>query len=168
MDFHDIEQIPQANYAVDVSLDSVEDTLARWAKYGLDLDPDFQRGYVWSYEQKVHYMEWILRGGRSGREIYFNHPEWMGGFKGTLVLIDGKQRLSAVRGFLRDEVKAFGHTCSEMGGVSGFEPSLRFCVFSFKTRKEVLKWYMSMNSGGSVHTDADLQKVRDLLAKEEG
>jgi hypothetical protein len=40
-------------------------------------------------------------------------------------------------------------------------------IAGLKTRKEVLEWYLNFNSGGSVHTEQELQKVRDLLAVED-
>jgi len=41
--------------------------------YGLNMNPDFQRGHVWSKEQQIAYVEYLLKGGASGRDIYFNH-----------------------------------------------------------------------------------------------
>ena len=29
----------------------------------LDLNPDFQRGHVWNYDQRVRYLEFIFQGG---------------------------------------------------------------------------------------------------------
>ena len=34
------------------------------------------------------------------------------------------------------------------------------------TRAEVLQWYLQINSGGIVHTDEELNKVRKLLRQE--
>jgi len=36
-------------------------------------------------------------------------------------------------------------------------------VNNLKTRKEVLQWYIEFNSGGTVHTDAEIQRVKKLL-----
>ena len=41
-------------------------------KYNLQLTPNFQRGYVWTEYQQIKYVEFILRGGKSGRDFYFN------------------------------------------------------------------------------------------------
>ncbi len=43
---------------------------------GLQLEPDFQRGHVWTLEQQSAFMEYFLRGGKSGRVIYLNKPSW--------------------------------------------------------------------------------------------
>ena len=34
---------------------------------------------------------------------------------------------------------------------------------SVKTREEVLSWYLDLNSGGTVHTEEELTKVRGLI-----
>lgn len=134
----------------------------------LDLDPDFQRGYVWTQEQKIRYIEYILRGGRSGRDLYFNCVGWQRGYEGPYVIVDGKQRLEAVMGFLNDKVPAFGHYRSEYTDklrLTG--PDFIWHVNNLKTRKEVLQWYIDLNSGGTVHTKDELERVRLLMAKED-
>lgn len=35
------------------------------AEAGLNLDPDFQRGHVWTARQQVKFIEFLLRGGRT-------------------------------------------------------------------------------------------------------
>jgi len=42
-------------------------------------------------------------------------------------------------------------------------PSFKFHVFKMQTRKEILKWYIAMNSGGSIHTKEEIDRVRRLL-----
>lgn len=37
----------------------------------------------------------MLRNPDSGKDIYLNHPNWMGSFKGNMVLVDGLQRITA-------------------------------------------------------------------------
>lgn len=54
-------------------------------------------------------MEYILRGGATGKDIQTNHPNWNGSMMGgPYVLVDGKQRLNAILGFLNNEFEVFG------------------------------------------------------------
>jgi hypothetical protein len=135
----------------------------------LDLNPDFQRAHVWTPEQQTSYVEYILRGGTSGKELYFNCPDYTGGSTvGPYVIVDGKQRLEAVRQFMRGEIPAFGYYRSDYSDSPNM-PTARFSwnIAGLKTRKEVLEWYLNFNSGGTIHTEQELQKVRDLLAVED-
>lgn len=52
-------------------------------------------------------VNFILKGGDSGRTLYFNCPGWMKDFKGPYVIVDGKQRLEAARKFVRNELSVF-------------------------------------------------------------
>lgn len=133
----------------------------------LDLNPDFQRGHVWTKEQQIAYVEFKLRGGTGGNIIYFNCVGWMHDFRGPFVLVDGLQRLTAVRRFITGEIKAFGQYVGEFIEPLRFSRAdFLFNVNNLETRAEVLQWYLEMNTGGTPHTDNELQRVRNLLMKE--
>jgi len=173
--YKNFSEIPQltkgAPYKVNMAWDYIEDWLRlenETAKgYSIDLDPSFQRVHVWDDVRRVRYVEYILRGGLSGKDLYFNHPNWMSSFKGTLVLVDGKQRLEAVRKFMNNEIPAFGTLLKDY---SGRLPMMK-CDFivnvnNLKTTAEVLQWYIDLNAGGVAHTDGEIEKVRVMLKKE--
>lgn len=106
MDYSDIQRFTRsASYTVDHQLGYLEQAIESYVQEdGLDLDPDFQRAHVWTEAQQIAFMEYLLRGGTSGRDIYTNCPGWqMGSRKGPYVLVDGKQRLTAVLRWLRSE-----------------------------------------------------------------
>jgi hypothetical protein len=130
----------------------------------LDLNPDFQRAHVWTTDQQISYVEYVLRGGLSGREIYFNCVGWMGSYKGPFVLVDGKQRLEAVSLFLRDELPIFGQTRrSDYTDRLPNEATFTFHVNNLPTRADVLRWYLEMNTGGTPHTREEIAKVEAML-----
>ena len=169
MKWSDIKEFPLINYTVDVSWITLDEWVEEETANGLILDPSFQRGYVWSEYQKVAYIEYQLRGGISGKDIYFNHPYWMESSRtteGTLELVDGKQRLNAVREFMNNEIRAFGLFFKEFEGPFLWSNyTLRFHIAKIKERKDLLKWYISMNTGGSIHTEEDIQPAYEELEK---
>jgi hypothetical protein len=173
MDFRSIPKLTRdGRYKIHVSWDSLEWNLQRYVEeYNLDLDPDFQREHVWTEEKQIAYVEHVLRGGQASNEIRFNCIGWQNTYEGPMVLVDGKQRLNAVRRFLRDEIKAFGHTCTELQipGHAHQVPDIYNFIFyinDLDSRAEVLKWYLELNSGGVVHSQEELDRVRILLSKE--
>jgi hypothetical protein len=167
MRFKDIPPFTRsADYRVNVGLDFLQESLRGYLEQGLDMDPDFQRAHVWTEEQQVRFVEYLLRDGVSGRVIYFNHPGWMGDWKGAFVLVDGKQRLEACLKFLRGDLRVFGHIRPEFKDRISFSIGLVFAVNNLKTRAEVLQWYLDLNTGGTVHTDVEIDKVRRLLEGE--
>ena len=171
--YQDIPQYTRgASYAVDISW--------RWlpqhyhhsvVDYGLDVNPNFQRGRVWSTTQKVNYIEYILQGGKSGKDLYFNCPKWHYGRIGRdipggwYVLVDGKQRIDAVLGYLSNEFKIFGQWYHE--DYTSFPDimtaSFRWYVNELQTIEEVYRWYIDLNSGGTVHSPDEIARVQALL-----
>ncbi len=166
MKFKDIKEFPNIYYHVNIPLEYIPTTIERYLKeYNLNMNPDFQRDYVWTEEQKTKYVEYVLKNPTSGLEIYFNHPNWMGSFEGEMVLVDGKQRLSAILDFFNNKIKVFGNYLKEFEGPVPFI-SLCFNVAKLQTRKEVLQWYLDFNTGGTYHTSEEIQKVKDLIKEE--
>lgn len=172
--FQDIPPfVDGGSYAVDVAWDYLEHHLERLNECGcLDLDPDFQRAHVWDEDKQIHYVEFVLRGGRSSRDIFMNCASWSGRGKSytteqPIALVDGKQRLEAVRRFLRDEIPAFGSFRSEYTDkIRMTGPSFRFHINDLQTRRQVLQWYLDLNTGGVVHTSEEIEKVKALLELE--
>lgn len=170
--FRDIPQFTRAgNYEVDVSWRYLEEHLEHWNDRGhspLELDPDFQRGHVWTPDKQSRYVEYILRGGKSSRLLYWNCSSWGGQYNTPIYLVDGKQRLEAVRAFMRNEVPVFGGSTflDFTDKPDTIDASFRFQVNVLKTRAEMLQWYLDLNEGGVVHTDEELDKVRKLLEAE--
>lgn len=168
----EIGAIPQfirtGTYQVNVDLERVPAMLGQYVvNYNLDMDPPFQRAHVWTVEQKSRYMEFFLRGGRSGRVIYFNCFNWSTCRGEPLMsLVDGKQRIDAICEFLEDRVEVFGGMKrSDFTGRARSYQDLLFNVNDLKSWAEVYQWYLDLNNGGTVHTPRELDKVRKLLVE---
>ena len=141
---------------------------------GINLDPDFQRGHVWTENQQIAYIEFMLRGGKSSYTLYWNHPDYIESrqphcnLDGVLVLVDGKQRLTTILKFLKNELKAFGYYLSEYGDDAKRilrANRVEMAVNDLQTREELLKWYLDLNDGGVVHSTEEILRVRYLLAQ---
>ena len=156
-----------APYEIDVSWWSIEDTMASWGRDQLvNTHPHYQRAHVWTPDKQVAYVEYCMKGGHAAKDIRWNCSTWGRGWNTPVELVDGKQRLEAVRKFMRDELKAFGYLASEFDVLDMFSCRMRWYVNDLKTRAEVLQWYLDLNEGGVVHTQDELQRVRDMLLEE--
>ena len=166
MKYEDIPKFPHANYKVNIPFNQIERWISENEKhFDVQIQPDFQRGYVWSEFQQTSYLEFLLREGRSGKDILWNVTNWMNGNEGKeMVLVDGQQRLGAVRKFMRNELKVFGFLKNEFEGKFPIlQYDLVFHVNNPKTKKEVIEWYLALNTGGSIHTKEDLKPAYDIL-----
>jgi uncharacterized protein with ParB-like and HNH nuclease domain len=153
----------KGRYEVNQPLEYLDDVIDRYKKYGLDLDVEFQRAHVWNEDQQIAFVEFILRGGET-QPLLFNHPNWMGSFVGDMVLVDGKQRLTALLKFIHNELPVFGgYKKDEIDNLSLSNFDIKVNINNLKTMKEVYKWYIELNSGGTPHTEEEISKVKKLL-----
>lgn len=168
-DFQKIPQFPQTYHAVDVGLDYVEFTLEQWdsPNFGspLILNPEWQRGHVWTQEQQISYMEFMLMGGTTGMNIYFNCSSWNAGFDTPVYCVDGLQRLTAVLAFIRNEIPAFGTYRKDYKGKlrSLSHNRLRFNMLCLKSKRELLNLYIMFNSGGVIHKPEEIERIKKML-----
>jgi len=177
MKFNEIPQlIERGGYQTNVHLDYIDEKLTEWEKdeqyYRLQLNPDFQRGHVWTTDQRSKFVEFFLMGGVTGRIIYFNKPSWQGNATtdyDDFVCVDGLQRITSIRMFMRNELKVFGQLYDDFGQRARHaraNTNLVFNVNNLQTKAEVLQWYLQMNTGGTIHTDEEINRVKELLKKE--
>lgn len=158
------------NYQVSTSLRYLLDWIDEHVEeMNLLLNPNFQRGHVWSKEQQIAYVEYLLKGGTSGRVFYFNHPGWMEDWENhegyhDFVCVDGLQMLTALTRFLKNEIRAFGCLYREFEGKLPSNIGIEINVNNLQIEREVLNWYLEMNSGGTPHTQEELDRVRKLVA----
>ena len=172
--FDSIPEYVRGNYQVGVMLQYTQVHLQNYVDLGLDMDPDFQRIHVWTETQQVRFVEHLLRGGNTGKDILFNCPGWdktseanfADGKFLDFVLVDGKQRLEALRRFFANEITAFGYYRKDITGIPRCFTGLKFHVNGLQTRAEVLQWYLDFNTGGTIHTEDEITRVRALLAAE--
>ena len=172
MKFSEIPQFltNRANYHVDVGFKYFSKTIQDYIdEFGLILNPEFQRGHVWTEEQQERYIEYVLRGGTSGKEIYFNKPSWHCKAKtdyDDFVCVDGLQRITAIMRFQVNEIKAFGLHYNEFeGDTREITTRLSIYINDLQYEKDVLQWYIEMNEGGTPHTKEEIQRVKDMLIK---
>lgn len=173
--FSDVKQFPRSNYHVSMEWQY----LGKWIKehqsnLGLELNPEFQRGHVWTLKQQKRFIEFCMMSGTSALNVYFNHPGWMSDWdkhKGyrDFVCVDGLQRITAVLAFLDNKVPVFGGNYnSDFDRIGRSVCVLNVNIASLQSEEEVLEWYLSINAGGTVHSEKDLTKVRMMLANLRG
>jgi uncharacterized protein with ParB-like and HNH nuclease domain len=169
--FEDIPQFTrdgawQCDFTLDYLVKHINEEIE---EHGLQLNPDFQRGHVWTEEQQVAWLEFFLKGGKSGKIIYLNKPSWHftvpDGAYDDYVCVDGLQRITAIQRFVNNEIKVFGSYYKEFTDKLRITNSIKLNVNDLKTEKEVLQWYVDMNMGGTPHTDDEIDRVKQMIAK---
>lgn len=149
--------------------------LLKWIKkceedLHLQLNPDFQRGHVWTEKQQIAFVEYLFKGGKAQRTICFNSPSWSGKVNESdyneFVCVDGLQRITACQRFLNNEIPIFGYYYKDFTDKLPMKVDLLININDLKTKKEVLQWYIEMNENGTPHTSQEIEKVKTMLKEE--
>ncbi|MCH2079637.1 DUF262 domain-containing protein [Prochlorococcus sp. ALOHA_ZT_50] len=169
--YQDIEKIPTARFHYDSeAYYFCTKLIPQWLKEdNLDLNPDFQRGHVWSERDQVGYIEYLLKGGRTASTFCFNNPQWNDWTEvSKTVCLDGLQRITALQKFINNELKAFGYYFKNFEDWKLIKRSLKvsYQVFTFKTRREILQFYLTLNTCGVKHSPEEIERVSKLLEQE--
>lgn len=131
-----------------------------------ELNPDYQRDHVWTDQQRSRFLGFLLEGGHAPL-IWVNNNSTTGRYE----VIDGKQRLTACLRFLDGEISAEVSDGRQLWWRDFDEidrrvsPTIKYAIVQLPTRAAVLDFYLKLNRGGTVHTDAEIDRVRALLAE---
>lgn len=139
----------------------------------VNMNPDYQRGSVWTDDQCSRFIGFLAEGGTAPPVWIQRWPDYLKPDE----LLDGLQRITAIRRFslnevpmeLTDGTKMFLQDFSEADqkmwvGNAGMLLSLKYV--KYETRADVLRFYIRLNRGGTVHEDSEIDRVRELLSKE--
>lgn len=168
MKFNQIPEFPRANYTVTVHLKNLKFHLESWnyPDQPLIMEPEWQRGRIWTEQQKTSYMEYFLMGGRTGRDVYFNCSSWQTLKEPTpIYCLDGLQRINAALDFLDDKVPVFGLKFSEFEGpLPNGKFEMSFHMLNLQTKHDLLNTYINFNSGGTPHSPEEISRIKTILA----
>lgn len=171
MRFKDIKPFTQiGSWECDYELVQFEQQITKWEReMGLEMNPDFQRGHVWNERQQIRYMEFLLRGGKTARTIYLNRPGWQAEepliYK-EFVCVDGLQRSTAIIRFVRNEIPVFNAYFFQYEDRPRLSQGVKININELPTKEAVLNWYIEFNTGGTIHTESEIDRVQRLLLAE--
>jgi hypothetical protein len=150
------------------TLDSLLMAAYRFGWSALDLNPDYQRGLVWSDEDREKLLDSLFRGLDIGRFVLRSLP-YKEGFTFGDEIVDGKQRLSTLIDFWTDRFTYKGFLFSELSRQDRGE-FMRHIVNVAElpeetTDEEVLKIFLAVNDTGKPVAKEHLEKIRERLKR---
>jgi len=139
----------------------------------MNLNPDYQRGHVWTREQSEDFMGHILEGGACPAFIIHEGDISKDDYENEMV--DGQQRARAILGWFDGDIGARLSDDTLVWFKDATPTESRMIRMGITvpinwgqwTRKERLKLYLKLNRGGTVHTESEISRVREMLAAEE-
>ena len=147
---------------------TIEALLAKVYLFGVDMNPSYQRGYVWSYSDKIAFIESVFMELELGRFIFrdisFNDID-----EPCTEIVDGKQRLQAILDFREGRLSYRGRYYRDMNtsDIRRFNNvTVSYCTLHEDiTDKEVLEIFLRVNTHGVAMEESHLETVREQLAK---
>lgn len=135
---------------------------------GLIDNPDYQRGYVWSNEDKEALIESLIEDRDIGKFIFVEDKSYN---EYRLEVLDGKQRLNTLIEFYTSKFPYKGKYYHEFSKQDRYTMESRHAQSASidsnqHTRAELLATFLNVNAGGVPQTEEHLDYVRELLAKE--
>lgn len=161
--FHDSNVVIHENCIMDIN-----DLLLKGREYGDQfIIPEYQRGLVWSETQKVNLIKTIMAGVPIGTFVFARQAYDKQTLKKLPVrkyyLLDGQQRLNAIRGFLDNEFDMDGYFFKDLPYLDkrAFIDFHNFgsMIINEPTLEQELDFYFTLNFGGTAHTKEDLEKI---------
>jgi hypothetical protein len=142
------------------SLDSLVHT-CYWR--GLIDSPDYQRGYVWTLEDKQRLVQSIFDRCDIGKFVFLEHPYP----EHRLEVIDGKQRLRAIMDFLEGRFEFKGANWFQLSHDDKnafFDIMVQIAQLQAdKIKKSDVLWlFLSLNAAGVPQTDEHIEHARSL------
>ena len=119
----------------------------------IDMNPPYQRGLVWTPAQKCKLINSIIAGLQLP-SIYFREMPLSAQY--VYEVVDGKQRLDALRGFLRDEWAYNGNVFSKSPkDFQAFMYTITVPGVYVKglSDEDTVELYERLNFGGVPHVD---------------
>ena len=130
---------------------------------GLIESPDYQRDYVWTLEDKQRLIRSIFNRMDIGKFVFVEHPYP----EHRLEVVDGKQRLSAIRDFMEGKFAYEGKTWFQLSCADKndfVDLMVQVCQMdSEKVSKADILWvFLSINTGGVPQTEEHVAKAKHL------
>lgn len=149
---------------------TIESLLYRHLHFGVDFEPDYQRGEVWSMEDKEKLLESIFMGADIGRFVFRcrSEEEWRRD-RLSYEIVDGKQRLLTLLAFFENRFPYKGVYFNELSGDDRRrfqETIIALAELKHISKKDVLRVFLMLNRGGRTVSDEHIQRVEKMLSEQ--
>lgn len=167
----EIKNIPQFTERDDMRLSFYQTSLSSFDSivyhFGIDIEPEYQRGLVWQLEDKQKLIDSIFKGIDIGKFVFIRRDF---DEKGALYeILDGKQRLTTIIEYREDRFRFNGLLFSELhpydqSHIKGYH--IATAEITNPTKEQIYKYFLRLNTGGKPIDISHLQKVEGLLKQE--
>lgn len=133
---------------------------------GVDFDVEYQRDHVWDIYEKVDLIESIFNNIDIGKFVFVQRH---GGTPGKYYeIVDGKQRLTALKEFYEDRFTYRGYFYSQLSGMDRHKfknHSVAYGLLENPSKRDVYETFIKLNTCGRPMDHKHIEKVQKLLSE---
>lgn len=135
--------------------------------FGIDMNPDYQRGYVWGQEDKELLIDSIFKNIDIGKFvlIHLSNSEWSErGY--SYEILDGKQRLNTIIEFYENRLQYNGKYFNELSRKDMrifINHTVAVANVDESDKKMILKYFLMLNRTGKPMSNEHLKKIEQML-----
>lgn len=146
---------------------NIEHLIQMHYHFGIDFNPDYQRGYVWTQEDKELLLDSVFKNIDIGKFalIRLSDAEWIERGFGYEIL-DGKQRLSTLIEFYENKLAYKGKYYNDLSWkdrITFKHHNVSVAEVQSENKKTILKYFLMLNRTGKAMDKAQLDKVENML-----
>lgn len=154
---------------------SISGLLDKYFHFGIDVNPEYQRGNVWTEEQKVKLIDSIFNNINIGSFVFVEKKWFTDEHEITsemFEILDGKQRLTAIidyvsskfpyKGKYWHELSPYSQSQFENQGILVGEMKLNRKDKEYN-RKQVIEQFVRLNEGGTSMDKEILYKAKKMI-----
>ena len=148
---------------------SLESFLDKYAEGEYDFDPDYQRGLVWTKEQKQAFIKALMIGKAEIQPIFIRNPKKR---ERGLEVLDGKQRLTTILEYVRGEFEVEGFYYKDLNSsdiqIFNYTPMVYTEIkyydnevgLTMMPTEQKIELFLQVNGYGQHVSDEHLEKIR--------
>lgn len=148
---------------------TIEGVLTRYYHFGVDMDPYYQRGYVWEQTDKELLIDSIFSNIRIGELVFAKRDYETCQSSGCLYeILDGKQRLDALRGYYENRYPYHGYYFNDLSARDRhvfLERTIPVADLIRPDEETILRCFLMLNRAGKRMDAAHLSSVEAMLQK---
>lgn len=136
--------------------------------FGVMMNPDYQRDFVWDKADKEYLLDSIFKGVDIGKFVLVHRSDedWRtDGY--SYEILDGKQRLNTLKEFYEDRITYYGKTFSQLSATDKYtfkNHNISVAEIKNVSKKDILTAFLKLNRGGRVMDKTQIEKVEKMLS----
>lgn len=165
--FGDTEFTENEDVSLHFNNSSIEHLINMHYHFGIDFNPDYQRGYVWVQKDKELLLDSIFKNIDIGKFaiVRLSDSEWLER-NVSYEILDGKQRLSTLIEFYENKLTYKGKYYNDLSWrdrITFKNHSVSMAEIESTNKQTILKYFLMLNRTGKAMDEAQLDKVENML-----